>query len=298
MQKRSVAEAPVWTILKVLRWAADYFEARKVDSPRLTAEVLLAEALKSDRLNLYLNHDKPLAPPELARFRKLIQRRARREPVAYILGRQAFWNLELGVTPATLIPRPETEVLVEVAAAFLRQGTTAAPDVLELGTGSGAIILALASEYRQIRCYASDISLDALMTARSNAQRVGLAERVHFFAGDWISAVGDTARFDLILSNPPYIPSEQIARLQPEIHSFEPRLALDGGLTGLTCLSLLIRTAHRLLKPGGRLLLEIGPDQRRELVRTATSLGCYAEISCQRDYANKDRVLQLAVPKK
>ena len=284
-----------WTILKLLVWTTSFFKSHGIESPRADAEILLAHTLGSQRIMLYTHHDQPLNPDELRRFKAFIKRRAAREPVSYIVGQKGFWSLELTVTPDVLIPRPETECLVERALEFLpRDGAAGALRVLELGTGSGAIVLALAKERPAHRFYALDRSAAALAVARRNARRAGLQGRVQFWAADWIAALRPgPPLFDLIVSNPPYVRAGDIAGLQPEIGRFEPRQALDGGPDGLRELGRIIRQAPPFLNPGGRLLLEIGWDQAKALRALASGCGAYREAIVFQDYRGLDRVLQL-----
>jgi release factor glutamine methyltransferase len=233
-----------------------------------------------------------LAQAEMSSFRELIRRRLRHEPVAYILGRKGFWTLELAVDPAVLIPRPETERLVEAALAHLSAlppGRTAR--VLDLGTGSGAIVLALAAAAPGHRYFASDISAAALATARRNAA-AGLEGRVFFFAADWLAALRPAGgRFDLIVSNPPYIARGGLSGLPPEVVRSEPRLALDGGEDGLGAHRTLIAGAGYHLVPGGLLLLEIGDGQRASVTALAEAAGHYDAARCLPDLSGRERVL-------
>ncbi len=284
-----------WTILKLLAWTTSFFKSHGIESPRADAEILLAHTLGSERIALYTHHDQPLNPDELSRFKALIKRRAGREPVAYIVGQKGFWSLELAVTPAVLIPRPETECLVEKALQFLPCDAAPSPlRVLELGTGSGAIVLALAKERPAHRFYALDRSLAALTVARRNARRAGLDGRVCFWVADWVDSLRHGGPlFDLIVSNPPYIRTGDIAGLQPEIGRFEPRQALDGGPDGLQDLHRIIRQSPPFLAAGGRLLLEIGWDQAKALAALAADCGMYEESAVFQDYSGLDRVLIL-----
>lgn len=284
-----------WTIIALLQRTTRYFEEQDIESPRLDAELLLAFALGITRIDLYLRHDQPLNPEELTRFRALVKRRRAREPVAYITGTRAFWDLELTVSPEVLIPRPETECVVEAALAFLE--TYPGPPgrrVLDLGTGSGAIALSIAHSCPEDHIVGVDRSCRALSVARNNGRRLNLQDRVAWVAGDW----GDMFQtsqvpFDLIVSNPPYISSGQIDALQPEIARYEPRMALDGGPDGLDCLRGIIRQAPALLKPGGALIVEIGHDQYQAVRQLAEAGQAYQDIACRPDYAGQDRVASM-----
>jgi len=286
-----------WTIQKLLAWSTDYFNTHRIDSPRSTAEILLAYALKLSRINLYTHYDQPLNAGELADFKALVKRRLDGEPVAYIVGVKGFWNLELEVTGDVLIPRPETECLVEAALVALsapgQSGAGGNPmRVLELGTGSGAVVLSLASERSGHQYFASDLSVRAIEVARGNAVRNVLKGNVHFFSGDWFGPLSRAAvPFDVIVSNPPYIPSKEIARLQREIRQYEPKSALDGDHDGLGCLRQIILGAHDFLNPGGYLLLEIGYDQKAHVIRMIEGCGSYERVEFFKDYGGVDRVV-------
>mgnify|MGYP006287066093 CR=1 FL=1 len=281
-----------WTIIKLLQRTASFFDSQGIDSPRLDAELLLAAALGMTRIDLYLRHDQPLDPDELDRFRDLVKRRKDREPVAYILGAKAFWTLDLAVGPDVLIPRPETECLVESVLAFLKvRDDQASGYFLDLGTGSGAIALALAQSCPAARGVAVDRSLGALALADGNRRRHHLEDRVALLAGSWLECFSPVkARFDAIVSNPPYIPSAQIDDLQPEIARYEPRPALDGGADGLDCIRHLVARAPAFLVPGGGLFLEIGHDQYPAVRQLASDRGVYAHVACRQDYSGQDRV--------
>jgi release factor glutamine methyltransferase len=300
MQKPSQAPSPPqhsdWTIIKLLGWATTYFSDRDIDSPRATAEILLAHALGVERIQLYLNYDKPLTREELGSFKPLLQRRARREPVAYITGEKEFWTLALSVDPNVLIPRPDTECLVENTLPLLeRENSTPPKRILELGTGSGAIILALASERPYHHYYANDRSLMAVRLAKQNALRHQLDKHIHFFCADWFSASRpDNTLFDMIVSNPPYIPTTTINELQPEVNQFEPKGALDGGSDGLDCIRHIIRHGYDFLGDDGKLVLEIGYDQKDAISKFVTQFGKYGRVDFFQDYGARDRVILLS----
>lgn len=284
-----------WTVLSLLEWSTGYFKHHGVESARIDAEVLSAHALGCERIDLYLRHDQPLNNAELARLKPLIQRRARREPVAYIVGCKEFWSLRMAVTPAVLIPRPDTECLVAAALDHLSgDGSRPAQRILELGVGSGAVTVALAHECPQHRFWASDRSWSVIRVARANARRHRVDGRVHFFLGHWLTPLhGQRARFDMILSNPPYVRRGDIAGLAPEIREFEPLGALDGGPNGLDAIGAIIGAAHAYLNPAGLLLLEIGFDQRDAVEALAHQAGTYDRIDFHKDYTGHCRVVRL-----
>lgn len=284
-----------WTVMKALQWTSDYFRRQGLETPRMDAEILLAHTLQCQRIDLYLRYDQPLQQEELTGFRHLIQRRLNREPVAYITGVREFWSLRFKVTPSVLIPRPDTECLVEIALKHVPKDTGASPmRILELGAGSGAVIVAMAHERSDCRFWASDRSWPAIDTARSNARRHAPGARIHFWTGHWLDAINpQSVFFDMILSNPPYIPGGEIEHLAPEIRLFEPVAALDGGADGLRDIGEIMSAAAGRLKPGGILLLEIGFDQRRGVQRLANACGAYAPPKFHKDYAGHDRVVLL-----
>jgi len=277
-----------WTVLRLLEWTTSYFHSHDIDSPRSTAEILLAAVLNLERIDLYLRYDQPLNPSELQAFKALIRRRVRREPVAYIVGRREFWSLDLTVTPDVLIPRPETECLVEQALPLL--DTDRCLRVLELGTGSGAIVLALSRQRPHHRYWASDVCANALQIARRNVQRFARGTRVELFCADWLNALHlHRARFDLIVSNPPYIVRGQLDRLQPEIALYEPRKALDGAIDGIDCIRAILSQAPRHLTAAGALLVEIGEDQPGAAEILVREMGAYRDPVFFNDYAGAVR---------
>lgn len=276
--------AESWTVLKLLRWTADYFAGRGLDAPRLDAELLLADTLGLDRVGLYVNFERPMHSGELAAFRERVKRRAGREPLAYILGQAEFWSLPLKVTPAVLIPRPETELLVEES--LSRLATPAR--VLDVGTGSGALAIALAHESPEILVTAIDVSPAALALAAENARNNGVAERIRFALGDLNQLPAGS--FQLVLANPPYIPSRDLASLMPEVRDYEPRLALDGGSDGLDAYRALARQAQAVLSAAGWLLVEVGCGQA-EAVRELFAGAGLTELFTSKDLAGIERVV-------
>lgn len=274
----------IWTIQRVLRWTAGKFADKGIESFRLDAEVLIARALGVTRVRLYTDFDKPLDPNELAQVRELVKRRLAGEPVAYIVGEQEFWSLPLVVTPAVLIPRRDTETLVEVAIEKGRE--IGARRVADIGVGSGAVALALAKELPDAEVLATDVSEEALAVARENARRLGLGARVRFARGDLVEPL--EGKWDLIVSNPPYVPTGQLARLPPEVQR-EPRAALDGGPDGLDVFRRLVPAAAALLREGGYLAVEHGFDQAARVAELFRTVGLTG-LALRRDLGGRDRV--------
>jgi len=286
-----------WTVLQLLKWAADYFKSHRIHPPRPIAEILLAHILGFNRVDLYIQYDRPLNLRELAAFKDVIKRRLRGEPVAYIVGERGFWSLDLHVTPDVLIPRPETETLVEKALEVLPEAGAGEPrKVLDLGTGSGAIVLALAMERSGHRFYAVDRSWTALTVAGKNARKYGLKETVHFVCADWFDGLAEKQNgFDLIVSNPPYVRRADIDELAVDVSKYEPREALDGGPDGLEFIRILVRGAPTFVRPTGWLLFEIGYDQAEGVNRLMSATGGYEEIEVIQDYCGHDRVIRARV---
>ena len=282
-----------WTILRLIQWTTQYFSSKGIEQPRAGAELLLAHALGMERLQLYLNYDQPLKPEELTRYRETVLRRAAREPAQYITGRQEFWSLEFEVNPAVLIPRPETEILVEKALSLLAGIQDRSPLILELGTGSGAIAVALAHEHASLQLVAGDISAAALVVARRNARRHLVDSRIHFVAMDLCRALASAPVFDLLVSNPPYIADADFFQLAPEISRYEPAAALRGGPQGLTPIRDIIANAHQYLRPQASLLLEIGQGQSTILAEEFAHPLHYEPVRFYPDYSGIMRVLEL-----
>jgi release factor glutamine methyltransferase len=279
-----------WTVGRLLTWTTDYLKRKGAQSPRLDAEVLLAFALKSERVWLYTHYEEPVGEGSRAAFRELVRRRSEGTPVAYLVGRKEFFSLALEVGPAVLIPRPDTEtVVVEFLTTFKGQAEVSAVDV---GTGSGAIALACLSQHRTARFLATDASAGALALALRNAEKHALADRVRFAEGDLLEPAAAEGPFDAILSNPPYIPSGDIAGLEPGVRDYEPHLALDGGPDGLDVVRRLSAQAVPLLRPGGHLILEIGTAQERAVREIVGQLAGLEVAPTVRDAANHPRVVR------
>ena len=273
----------VWTPLKVLACTTSYLSEKGIENARREAEWLLCAASGLDRMGLYLNFDRPLHDRELTVYRGMVARRARREPLQHILGTQEFDGLEFMVSPAVLIPRHDTEVLVAAACAQAPQAST----VLDVGTGSGCVAVALARRLPQASVTAIDLSPDALAVARCNAKQHQV--KIEFLLGSFFQPVAGR-RFDLIVSNPPYIPTPKLAGLEPEVRDFDPRLALDGGPDGLDAYRTLVSAAPHYLVPGGWLLVEVGAGQDRAVCTQFSTAGFDAILSVP-DSAGIQRVV-------
>ena len=276
-------------VLDVARKAAGLFEERKFEHARLDAELLLAGVLGLKRLDLYLQHDRPLTADELERYRAAVRRRLKREPVQYILGSAAFRHLELAVDARVLIPRPETELLVGAVLDWSSERGRGGA-VLDVGTGSGAIALSLATEGGFERVVASDASADALSVARSNAARVGCAERVELREGSLFDVVRPGEQFAVVVSNPPYVADEERGSLAPEVVEHEPALALFAGSDGLAVIEAIVGGAADHLELGGLLALEIGAAQGPAVLSLLERSGRYTAPRIVRDLAGRDRI--------
>jgi release factor glutamine methyltransferase len=288
-----------WTVRRVLEWTTAFFERKMVDSPRLSAELLLAHVLGAARIKLYTDYERPLTPQQLAQYRQLVQRAGEHEPIAYLIGKAHFFNLELDIEPGVLIPRPDTETLVEQVVQLCRhQPGLEAPRILELCTGSGCIAAALATSLKAAVIYATDISPAAVALARRNLQKLGLMDRVTVEEGDLFAPLEravDVRPFDLIVANPPYIPTGQIDSLDRGVRQYEPLAALDGGLDGLSFHRRILEQAPRRLAAGGRLYLEIAFDQGPAAVALATAHGQYTQTRLIKDYGGHERVLTMCL---
>jgi release factor glutamine methyltransferase len=281
-----------WTLLDVIKWTTARFTERRLDTPRLDAEILVAHALGLSRVQLYVQHDRPLTAAELANIRELIKRRQAGESVAYVVGKKEFWGLELAVDGRVLVPRPDTETLVEEGRARLDEQQAGEERIADVGTGSGAVAVALAKLRPAAALYAVDISPDALAVARANAERLGLP--VTFLEGDLDAPLAAHAPFALIVANLPYVPTGELAGLAPEVRA-EPRLALDGGADGLDLVRRLVAAAPTLLRAGGALALEIGAGQAEATAALLEGAG-FQDIRRRRDLAGVERVVSGVKP--
>ena len=295
-------EPPLWTPKSLLDWSTEYFAEKGIPTPKLDSELLLAHVLGCRRIDLYLQFDRPLTAGELGAYRELVRDRAGRIPVAYLTGEVGFWNLMLSVGTGCLIPRPETESLVEavvdaVDAMRAPAGHADQPLLwLEFGTGCGAIPLAVCGEREHLLWLACDISQQALSYAARNrgAHEQLLSPRgnaIHLYRGDGFAAIASGARPHLIVSNPPYIPRAVLPHLEPEVASAEPAAALDGGCDGLSFYRDLVRDAAKMLVPGGRLLMEIGAEQGESLRVLLQGEGALELLQIRNDLGGRERVV-------
>jgi release factor glutamine methyltransferase len=314
-----------WTILELLRWTTAYFRGKGVSEPRASSEVLLAHTLAASRLDLYLRYDQPLNSTELTRFKALVLRRLQGEPVAYLTGHREFWSLDFQVTPAVLIPRPETETLVAATVEAVRllgggglgreapaltkntenspelppptpedegAGLKPAPWGLEIGVGSGAVIVALAKELPEINWLGVDLSVAALAVARNNARRHGVLDRVYLLQSDLVRTFKPQASFDVLVANLPYVPQPEWEQLPKDIKVFEPQQALLAGKDGLDLIRPLMQQAHLYVKAGGWVLLEVGDRQAEPVATFFAETGAYECVETIKDFSGIDRVVR------
>lgn len=277
-----------WTIREVLEWAAQDFAARGIESPRLDAELLVAKALETDRVGLYLDLNRPLVDQERDAIRPLVARRRDREPVAYILGHRDFWGRRFEVTPDVLIPRPDTETLVEHALECIPED--AGCRVLDVGTGSGAIAVTIAAERPLARVTATDISDAALKVASQNAETLAVASRIRFERADLLC--GDE-RYDIIVSNPPYIAQAEIAGLQAEVREHEPLSALEAGEDGLDVVRALLTAGVTATDAGAQMLIEVGIGQAPSVVALTSEHSEWESVAVHLDLNRIERVVHL-----
>ncbi len=285
----SAAREESWTIQRVLAWATSDFKERGLEAPRLEAEILLAHALGVERLRLILDAHKPLDAAELARFRELIKRRRSGEPIAYVVGEREFYGLVFHVDRRVLIPRQDTEILVDAALEATHHRHLSGR-ALDLCTGSGCVAISFARARPTWQVTGADLSPDALEVARGNALRLGVIWGVRFVSGDLYGAVDPGERFELITANPPYIASEEIPELERQIRDFEPRLALDGGPDGLSLLPAIIQGGFERLTAGGTLAVEIGAGQSDAVAALFERTG-FADVRRHKDYGGHERVV-------
>lgn len=281
------------TVLELIQRTTEFLKGKGVESPRLQAELLLAHVLKLPRMKLYLNFESTPTSAQLDEYRALVRRRGQREPLQHILGSVSFCGLEMTVNREVLVPRPETELLAECGWEFLNKGVpkeTETPLVLDFGTGSGCLAIALSVKCPKARVHALDISEAALQVARQNAARHQVEDRVQFWLTDGLSGLPANLQFNLVVSNPPYIPSAQIDGLDPEVRDYDPRRALDGGSDGLDYYRKLARETGGVLRPEARLMLELGADQAAA-VRSLLEEQNWIVERVLEDYTQRPRIM-------
>lgn len=273
------------TVLEIIKRSTDFLAKHGVENARLNTELLVGHALGLKRMQLYLQFERPLAEPELAKIRPLIKRRSEREPLQYIVGSTDFAGVTLKVDRRALIPRPETELLVEMATELC---VTPPTTILDLGTGSGALALALAKLFPETKVTAVDVSRDALALAQENATALGFTERVTWLESSWFAAVPADAKFDLIVANPPYLSDAEVTETAPEVKAFEPHNALSSGASGLEALEIILRESKSHLNAGGWLFCETGIAQHGQLLDWARVAG-YERVDSRKDLTGRDR---------
>jgi len=287
-----------WTIQKLLSWVTEYFTGKGVDSPRLSAEWLLCYVLGVKRIELYTQFNKVIGQEQLSQLHELVKRAGTHEPIAYLTGKKEFYSLEFEITKDCLIPRPETELLVERTIEFLRT-RNGEQFVCDLCTGSGCVAVAIARNFAGCRIVATDISDAALAIAEKNVAKHGLMNRIKLLQGDLfepvISGLGP-AKFDLIVCNPPYVSEPDYEKLAPNVKDFEPKSALAAGRDGLDIIKRIIADANQYLKPTGTLMLEIGNEQGNAIHKLLETAGYFDTVKIDKDYSNLDR-LAVAVTK-
>jgi len=292
-----MTEGGTWTVRRILEWTTGFFARKDVDPARLSAELLLSHVLNVPRIKLYTDYERPLSEKELGQYRELVRRATEQEPIAYLTGKAHFFNLEFEVSRDVLIPRPDTETLVENVLQFVRhQAGFESPRVLDLCTGSGCIAAAIAYHLKSSVLTATEISPAAAAVARRNIEQLGLKERVLVEEGDLfepLSRMVDAQPFHLIVSNPPYIPTAQIETLDRSVRDYEPLKALDGGLDGLVVHRRILSEAPARLLPGGRAYLEIAFDQGELAQQIAGEYDAFDDVRILKDFGGRDRVLTL-----
>jgi release factor glutamine methyltransferase len=297
-------------VRKVLEWTTGHLKKHGSDTPRLDAEILLAHARDCQRIQLYTAYDQPLPDDVRAAMRELVQRRAQAEPVAYLVGHREFFSLDFRVTKDVLIPRPDTETLVLEIIDGIKQLTATRTStesgespppirVLDLCTGSGCVAVAVAKHCQtgklNVQITATDISPAALEIARENAVKHGVQDRIEFRQGDLFAALTTDRRFEIVASNPPYVPTAEIDTLEAEVAKHEPRLALDGGPTGFDVIDRLIAAAPRHAEPNALFLMELSPEQGEAARQKLIAHGTYTDVSLGKDLGGRPRVLRATI---
>jgi release factor glutamine methyltransferase len=284
-----------WTIQKLLNWTTEYLAGKGIESPRLSAELLISHTVGLTRIELYTQFDRSVPPGQLDQLRDVVKRAGQNEPIAYLVGRTEFYSLQINVTPDCMVPRPETELLVERAIEFLRTRRSGTQYVCDLCTGSGCIAVAIAENFSDARIIATDICDAALAVAAGNVKKHQLSDRINLLCGDLFDPVIsglDVTEFDLILSNPPYVSTAEYEKLDKNVKDYEPKKALFAGDHGLDVYCRIIEKAGRFLKPDGALILEIGYAQGQAVKELLENTGEYSEIKIEKDFHNNDRIVK------
>ena len=284
----------IWTINKLLNWITQYLKDRRIESPRLHAELLLSHILGLKRIELYTHHDQQVSKPELDKLHALVKRAGLNEPIAYLVGKTEFYSIEIEVSQDCLIPRPETELLVQRAIEFLRMrdGTQS---VCDLCTGSGCIAVAIAKNFPQANIIATDISDQALSIANRNVEKYKLSDRVKLLSGDLFDPVIpqlDTGKFDVVISNPPYVSQPEYEKLEKNVKEYEPQIALLAGEDGLDIYKRIIEKIDMFLKPQAALMLEIGYAQGPAVRELLENMQCFSKITIEKDLQDNDRIVK------
>lgn len=287
--------AKTWIIKDLLPVSTDYLKTKNIESPRLCAEILLSHQLSISRLKLYLEYDQPVGENDLTQYRAMIKRVAEGEPIQYITGVQEFWSMDFIVNRCVLIPRAETEILVEQVIRVYKENNyieRTTVNILDICTGSGAIAVAIASEIKNAEIIASDISKEALNIARQNITRHEMQERITLIEGDLFEPFnGFNNHFDIIVSNPPYVTKDEYRLLPGKIRDFEPKIALESGVDGLYHIRTILENAPNYLKPNGWLMLEMDPSQTETVTKIISKDNSFLSASVVKDYSNRDRVV-------
>ena len=285
-----------WTVLRMLNWTTDFFRDRGIENPRLNAELLLGEVLDLDRIMLYAEFERNVTEKERREYRELVRKRASRRPLQYLLGEADFYGRSFEVEPSVMVPRTDTEVLVEVCLEKIPEGDEEWR-LADICCGSGVVGITLAAERPGLQVSAVDSQPDALSLARRNAERHDVAERITFLEGSLAEPLPDDSGCDLLASNPPYVPTDRIDTLQPEVSEHEPKVALDGGPDGLDVVRELVPGAAQVLRPGGWMALEIGEEQAEDVLDIVRQSGAFRadDLETAEDAAGHRRVI--AVPK-
>jgi release factor glutamine methyltransferase len=282
-----------WTITKLLNWVTQYLTDKGIDSPRLSAELLLSYVLELKRIELYTQHSKVVEKQELDKLRELVRRAGQNEPIAYLVGKTEFYSMELNVTPDCMIPRPETELLVQRAIEFLRT-RNGIQYVCDLCTGSGCIAVAIAKNYTNAKIIATDICDAALAVAATNVEKYQLQDKITLLSGDLFDPIIpqlDVGKFDLIVCNPPYVSSSEYEKLDKNVKDYEPRLALFAGDDGLDIYHRIIEKVDSFLKSEAAFILEIGYAQGQAIKELLEQAGTFADIKIEKDFHNNDRIV-------